>query len=53
LTPRNPCQAAVALEPSERSLDNPAAWQQLKAGRFSRAFDDLKGLVAELGEGIT
>src|SRR6516225_5520870 len=47
------CQAAVAIEPSERSFDNPAAWQQRKASRVSSAFDDLNGPFAELGEGVT
>jgi hypothetical protein len=46
------CHAAVAIEPSERSLDNPAAWQQLKPSRVSCAFDDLNGLLAEPGEGV-
>jgi hypothetical protein len=47
------CQAAVAIEPSKGSFDNPAAWQQRKARRLSRAFDDLNGPVAEFGEGVT
>src|SRR6266853_2801988 len=46
------CQAAVSIEPSEGSFDNPAAWQQLKAGSVSGAFDDLNRPVTEFGEGV-
>jgi len=43
-------QAAVTIEPSEGSFDNPSPWQQLKAGRVGGALDDLNGPVAEFGE---
>jgi len=45
--------SAVSVEPGKRSFDNRPAWQQLKASRISRAFDDLNGPVPELGEGVT
>src|ERR1700747_2118466 len=44
------CQAAVSIEPSQGSFDDPAARQQLKAGSVSGAFDDLDGPLAEFGE---
>src|SRR5437660_8847611 len=47
------CQAAVSIEPSEGSFDDPSAWQQLKSGRVSGAFDNLDGPLAEFGEGVT
>jgi hypothetical protein len=45
-------QAAVSIEPSEGSFDDPSPWQQLKSGRVSGAFDNLDGPVAEFGEGV-
>jgi hypothetical protein len=42
------CQAAVAIEPSQVSFDDPAARQQLKASSVSGAFDDLDGPLGEL-----
>src|SRR5271167_3626280 len=47
------CQAAVSIEPSQGSFDDPAARQQLKAGSVSGAFDDLDGPLAEFGECLT
>ena len=47
------CQAAVSIEPSEGSFDDPSAWQELKAGSVSGAFDDVDGPVTEFGEGLT
>src|SRR5204862_2085409 len=46
-------QAAVSIEPSEGSLDDPSPWQELKSGRVSGAFDNLDGPLAEFGEGVT
>jgi hypothetical protein len=46
-------QAAVSIESSERSFDDPSAWQQLKAGRVSRAFDDLDRPVTQSNKGVT
>src|ERR1700746_1719022 len=46
------CQAAVSIEPSEGSFDDPSPWQQLKAGRVSGAFDDLDSPVTEPGKGL-
>jgi hypothetical protein len=46
------CQAAVSVEPSQGSLDNPAPGKQLKAGRVGGALDDLNGPIAEFGEGL-
>src|SRR6266446_4716983 len=45
-------QAAVSIEPSEGSFDDPSPWEQLKACRVSGAFDDFDGPVAELDEGL-
>ena len=47
------CQAAVSIEPSEGSFDNPSPWEQLKTGSVSGALDDLDGPVTEFGEGVT
>jgi len=47
------CQAAVSIEPSQGSFDDPAARQRLTAGRVSGVFDDLDGPLAEFGEGLT
>jgi hypothetical protein len=44
------CQAAVAIEPSQVSFDDPAARQQLKASSVSGAFDDLDGPLGEFGD---
>src|ERR1700751_4565169 len=44
------CQAAISIEPSQGSFDDPASRQQLKAGSISGALDDLDGPLAELGE---
>jgi hypothetical protein len=46
------CQAAVSIEPSKGSFDNPSPWQQLKAGSVRGAFDDLDRPVAKLGQGV-
>src|ERR1700757_2665738 len=46
------CEAAVSIEPSQGSFDDPAARQQLKAGGVSGAFDDLDGPLAEFGESL-
>jgi len=46
-------QAAVSIEPSKGSFDDPSPWQQLKSGRVSGAFDDFDSPVAEFGEGVT
>src|SRR5438132_10899962 len=43
-------QAAVAIEPSQGPIDDPAPRQQLKADSVSGAFDDLDGPLAEFGE---
>src|SRR6202011_1726290 len=43
-------QAAVAIEPSERSFDHPAAGKHDEAGSVS--FDDLDRPAAELGESL-
>src|SRR6266481_5055859 len=45
-------QAAVSIEPSEGSFDDPSPWEQLKACRVSGAFDDFDGPVAGLDEGL-
>src|SRR5271156_954568 len=45
------CQAAVSIEPSKGSFDDPSPWEQLKSSRVSSAFDDLDGPVAEFSEG--
>ena len=47
------CQAAVPIEPSKGSLNDPSARQQLKADGVSGGFDDFDGPVTEFGEGIT
>ena len=39
-------QAAVSIEPSQGSFDDPATRQQFKAGGISGAFDYLDGRVA-------
>src|SRR6516164_6138391 len=44
---------AVSIEPSEGSFDDPSAWQQLKAGSVSGAFDNVDGPGTEFGEGVT
>jgi hypothetical protein len=44
-------QAAVSIEPSKGSFDDPSPWQQLKSDRVSGAFDDFDSPVAEFGEG--
>ena len=46
-------EAAVSIEPSEGSFDDPLTREQLKPGRVSGAFDDLDGPVAEFSEGLT
>src|SRR6266700_5060302 len=46
------CQAAVSIDPSDGSFDNPSAWKELKAGSVSGAFDDFDGPVTEFDEGI-
>ena len=46
-------QSAVSIEPSKGSLNDPSAWQQLKADGVSGAFDDFDGPVTEFGKGIT
>jgi len=43
----------VSIEPSQGSLNDPSAWQQLKAGSLSSAFDNVGGPIAELDEGLT
>src|SRR6266446_100932 len=45
-------QAAVSIEPSEGSFDDPSPWEQLKACSVSGAFDDFNRPVAELDEGL-
>ena len=45
-------QAAVSIEPSEGSFDDPSPGEQLKSGRVSGAFDDLDGPFAEFDEGV-
>src|ERR1700747_2445810 len=47
------CQAAIPIEPSQGSFDDPAARQQYKAGSVSGAFDDLDGPLAKFGECLT
>src|SRR6201993_1778038 len=47
------CQAAISIEPSQGSFDDPAARQQYKAGSVSGAFDDLDGPLAKFGECLT
>src|SRR6476660_2730717 len=47
------CQAAVSIEPSQGSFDDPAPRQQLKASSGIGAFDNLDGPLAEFDEGIT
>jgi len=47
--PRNSCQTAISIEPSEATFDDPSAWQQLKASGVSGTLNDLDGLVAEFG----
>src|ERR1700746_775243 len=47
------CQAAITIEPSEGSFDNPSARPQLEARCISRPFDNLDGPVTQLGEGVT
>src|ERR1700747_1340173 len=42
------CQAAISIEPSQGSFDDPAARQQYKAGSVSGAFDDLDGRSAPI-----
>src|SRR5204862_7962333 len=46
-------QAAVSIEPSEGSFDDPSPWEELKSGRVGGAFDNLDGPLAEFGEGVT
>src|SRR5262249_2408483 len=46
------CQAAISIEPSEGSFDDPSPWQQLKASRVSGAFDDFDSPVTEPGKGL-
>jgi len=46
-------EAAVSIEPSEGSFDDPLTREQLKPSRVSGAFDDLDGPVAEFSEGLT
>ena len=43
-------QAAVAVEPCNRSLDDPSSWQHLEALDRIGAPDDLEGPLAEFGE---
>ena len=47
------CQAAVSIEPSEGSFDDPSARQRLEASSLSRAVNDFDGPVTESGERIT
>src|SRR5204863_10110102 len=46
-------QAAVSIEPSEGSFDDPSPWEELKSGRVGGAFDNLDGPLAEFGESVT
>ena len=46
------CQAAVSIEPSEGSFDDPSPWQQLKASSVNGAFDDLDSPVTDPGKGL-
>ena len=46
-------EAAVSIESSEGSFDDPSPREQLKPGRVSGAFDDLDGPVAEFSEDLT
>src|SRR5438552_13316125 len=46
-------QAAVSIEPSEGSFDDPSPWEKLKSGRVGGAFDNLDGPLAEFGESVT
>ena len=46
-------QAAVSIEPSEGSFDDPSPWEELKTGRVGGAFDNLDGPLAEFGESVT
>src|SRR6202035_3486141 len=46
-------QAAVSIEPSQGSFDDPAVRHQLKTSSVSSAFDDLDGPLAEFGESFT
>src|SRR5204862_29384 len=45
--------AAVSIEPSEGSFDDPSPWEELKTGRVGGAFDNLDGPLAEFGESVT
>src|SRR5438552_18433743 len=46
-------RAAVSIEPSEGSFDDPSPWEKLKSGRVGGAFDNLDGPLAEFGESVT
>ena len=45
-------EAAIAVEPSESSLHDPAAWKDFKAGRVIGTLDDFDTPVTKFGQRI-
>lgn len=42
----------MAVEPSESSFYNPAAWEDFKTGRLIRTLDDFDSPVTKFGQRI-